>query len=236
MNNRDGLIIVWMDVAKQHDEELHDWYETEHVPEVAALRGVHSVHRAVDPTHPLRYMAMFECQDDGVEHGPDFQHMVRNPTPWTQRIRTLFGDKRLRGNYAKRAEQVFSPSVDNGPAGAWLVVQSDQDPRETRSLAVGPTGCRRYRAYVQCPPDEPFRPSPCFLELFDFGDVAQAEAARLQLDVSATADVSVRHAVGTPILVADDEFARRLQGASRAMEPAREMPKPMNLAGEPHAC
>ena len=47
----DGLIVVWMNVAQQHDGELNAWYEGEHVAEIAGLPGVHAVRRYLNLAH-----------------------------------------------------------------------------------------------------------------------------------------------------------------------------------------
>ncbi len=191
----DGLIIVWMNVASQYDDELHDWYEGEHVAEVAAIDGVHSVRRFIDPSHALRYMAMFECADETVEPGPGFQAMVGNATPWTQRIRKLFGEQRRRGNY-----RLLTSQGSESAGEALLVVQSGRVPTKDAAERAGQTGCTRYRSYVQMPPANSFRPEHKYLEIYDFPSAAAAEAARPHLDIDADADLSVRIGIGTPAI------------------------------------
>lgn len=189
----DGLIVVWMNVASQHDEELNDWYEGEHVAEVAGIDRVCSVQRFFDALHPLRFMAMFECADEFVETEAGFRSMVDKATPWTRRIRRLFGQQRRRGNYRRLR-------VDGAAhaAAALLVVQSQDAPGEGAFETARPLGCSRYRAFKQMPPAEPFRPENQFLEVYDFGSVAAAEAARTQITFGAGADISVRTGIGTP--------------------------------------
>ncbi len=192
MKTGNGLIVVWMNVASQHDEELHDWYEGEHVAEVAAIDGVLSVRRFFDPKHPLRYMAMFECVDETVEPGPGFQGMVDAATPWTQRIRKLFGDHRRRGNY-----RLLDAEGDAADA-ALVVVQSDIAPGKGIFARVRDLGVVSYRSYVQMPPENSFRPESRFLEIFSFSSESAAEAALPQLGIDPDADVSVRTSIGTP--------------------------------------
>ena len=68
-------------------------------------------------------MAMFECADDSVEGGTAFTRMIDNATPWTRRIRTLFGEQRLRGNYRKLHGEGGSTSC-GGTAGRALAPPS----------------------------------------------------------------------------------------------------------------
>jgi len=189
----DGLIVVWMNVAAQHDEELNDWYEGEHVVEVAGIDRVRSVQRFFDASHPLRFMAMFECADEFVETEAGFKGMVDNATPWTRRIRKLFGEERRRGNYRR-----IRVEGDARAPAALLVVQSQDTPAENAFETARPLGCLRYRAFAQMPPANSFRPENRCLEVYDFGSIAAAAAARSQLVIDARADVSVRTSIGTP--------------------------------------
>ena len=177
MATNDGLIVVWMNVDEGFDEELHAWYETEHVPEIASLPGINSVQRCIDPAHPLRYMAMFECANENVESGTAFRFMIDNPTPWTRRVRTLFGEQRRRGNYRKFKDRSIETD-DKTPPVAWLVVQSNSDPREGDPTYPGLTDYIRYRAFIQFPPAEVFRPEMPYLRIYDFASIESATAAR----------------------------------------------------------
>ncbi|WP_153064606.1 hypothetical protein [Agrobacterium sp. LAD9] len=193
METCDGLIVVWMNVAAQHDEELNDWYEGEHVAEVAGINRIHNVQRFFDASHPLRFMAMFECADEFVETEAGFQAMVENATPWTRRIRKLFGEQRRRGNYRR-----LKVEGDAKAPAALLVVQAQDAPAESAFERVRPLGCLRYRAFAQMPPANSFRPENRYLEVYDFDSVAAAEAARSQPTFDTRADISVRTSIGTP--------------------------------------
>ncbi len=223
MRLNDGLIVVWMNVANRFDEELHAWYETEHVPEIASLPGINSVRRCIDPAHPLRYMAMFECVNENVENGPAFKHMIDNATPWTRRIRTLFGEQRRRGNYRKIQDRCSTETGAMATA-AWLVVQKNTDPQEAGPTADALTDCIRYRAFVQAPPVEVFRPELTYMQIYDFASVEAADAARQRFALTMDASISLRHPVGVPAMVSDSEFSRR-QEIWDATEIARRMAK-----------
>ncbi|GLT11288.1 hypothetical protein GCM10007928_35200 [Sulfitobacter porphyrae] len=195
MKTGDGLIVVWMNVDPRHDEELHDWYEGEHVAEVAAIDGVLSVRRFYDPSHALRYMAMFECVDETIEPGAGFQKMVENATPWTMRIRKLFGEERRRGNY-----RLLHAEGNTGEGAALLVVQSDITPEDGAFDSARPHGCLSYRAYVQMPPENAFRPEHQHLEIYEFDDKDAADSWRLSLGAGGETDLSVRTRTGTPVI------------------------------------
>lgn len=192
MPNANGLIIVWMNVASRYDEELHDWYETEHVGEVAGLVGVHNVQRFYDQSHPLRYMAAFECVDEHVETGPAFQAMVGNATPWTQRIRKLFGEQRLRGNYRKLVDQ-----GEIKPHCVRLVVHSQTEPTGPITDTVE-ENILRYRAFSLMPSENLFSPKFKYLEIYDVSTVSAAQDLRSRMSENEHSDISIRTPIGSP--------------------------------------
>jgi hypothetical protein len=48
---------------------------------------------------PIRYLAWYDTVDEKVETGPDFQRLVAEPTPWSQRMRRFYGSQRERFNF-----------------------------------------------------------------------------------------------------------------------------------------
>lgn len=92
----EGLITAWTHVAPEREEELNDWYNLEHFPLVLRVPGVLRGRRYRIDEGPLRYMVWYELSDAKVEAGPDFQYIVENPTPWSQRMRRLYGENRER--------------------------------------------------------------------------------------------------------------------------------------------
>jgi len=94
-----GLIAVWLDVAADREEEFNAWYDAEHLAQVVGLPGFVSGRRYRCDEAPLRYLAWYDTVDENVETGPDFQRLVAEPTPWSQRMRRLYGEKRERFNF-----------------------------------------------------------------------------------------------------------------------------------------
>ena len=99
-----GLITVRLDVAAEHDAEFNDWHSLEHVPQLTALPGFVCTRRYIcqkwnSDAADIRYLAWYETADAGVGAAKDFQHIVANPTPWSLRMRKLYGDKRERMNF-----------------------------------------------------------------------------------------------------------------------------------------
>lgn len=96
-----GLVAVWLSVEPQREEEFNAWYRFEHLDDMIALEGFYSGRRyASDWLHP-KYLALYETADASAETGPAFTHMINNPTPWSARMRTYYGQSRKRENYKR---------------------------------------------------------------------------------------------------------------------------------------
>jgi hypothetical protein len=121
-----GLITVWLDVAPEHEPELNNWYAEEHLPQVLALPGFVRARRYRVADAPLKYLAWYETADESVEAGPDFQRVVTQPTPWSQRMRTLYGDRRERMNFELSCEVGETPRAD----APWLYIVHTDIPEE----------------------------------------------------------------------------------------------------------
>jgi hypothetical protein len=107
-----GLITVRLDVAPAYEDEFNDWYNLEHVPQLTALPGFVRTRRYFCAGADIRFLAWYETHDAGVEAGPYFQGIVSNPTPWSRRIRQLYGEKRERMNFELMCEVGASPAPD----------------------------------------------------------------------------------------------------------------------------
>ncbi len=99
-----GLITVRLHTAPEHEEEFNDWYNLEHVPQLTALPGFVRTRRYQCDQADIRYLAWYETVDEKVEAGPHFQSIVANPTPWSLRMRKLYGNNRERMNFKLMCE------------------------------------------------------------------------------------------------------------------------------------
>jgi hypothetical protein len=107
-----GLIAVWLDVAADREEEFNDWYNLEHLAQVVALRGFVNGRRYRCNEAPLRYLAWYDTVDETVEPGPEFQRLVAEPTPWSRRMRRLYGERRERFNFRLMRDVGRVPAED----------------------------------------------------------------------------------------------------------------------------
>src|SRR4029079_13778502 len=65
-----------------------------------------------------RFLAWYDTVDETVEAGRDFQGLVEQPTPWSQRIRTLYGEQRERMNFRLMRDVGAKPATDT----PWLYI------------------------------------------------------------------------------------------------------------------
>ena len=107
-----GLITVWLDVPADREEEFNAWYDLEHLAQVVALPGFVGGRRYRCDEAPIRYLAWYDTVDEKVETGTAFQHLVHEPTPWSQRMRRLYGDKRERFNFRLMRDVGQAPHRD----------------------------------------------------------------------------------------------------------------------------
>ena len=112
MPQANGLITVRLHTAAPYDEEFNDWYNLEHVPQVTALPGFVRTRRYFCDSADIRYLAWYETTDESVEAGAQFQRIVTDPTPWSLRLRKLYGDNRERMNFKLMCEVGQTPAPD----------------------------------------------------------------------------------------------------------------------------
>lgn len=187
-----AIVCVWMNVDRRYDEELHAWYETEHVPEILALDDFLSGRRYYADESPLRYLALYETVDEGSAGAPGFQGIVARPTPWTSRIRALFGEQRRRSNFKLLLDA--GPGAETNSSPRAIVTVDLEGPADMAAGAMrleALEGCSRYRAYADVT-----KPSLGF-EIHDFDDIDAARAAAAALQRPGRV-VELRIAVGTP--------------------------------------
>ncbi|REE07445.1 hypothetical protein B0G71_7952 [Paraburkholderia sp. BL27I4N3] len=82
--NAGGLVCNMTDVDSTHDEELNDWYNTEHIVRLGLVPNVLAVRRFESLDGSPRYMAIYHLADVEVAQGPEWQ--VASMTPWTMRM------------------------------------------------------------------------------------------------------------------------------------------------------
>jgi len=85
-----ALFLACGDVTAEHEAEFNKWYDTEHIPLLAAVPGVLRARRFFDPAGKPRYIALYELADAQVPRSAPWQAALN--TPWAKRIDTLTRD------------------------------------------------------------------------------------------------------------------------------------------------
>lgn len=182
-----GLITVRLDVAAEHDDEFNDWYNLEHVPQLTALPGFVRTRRYCCDTADIRYLAWYETTDEHVEAGPHFRNIVANPTPWSLRMRKLYGDNRERMNFRLMCEVGQAPATD----APWMYIVHTDIPdhivdeynawydKEHLPRCAGIPGVLRARRYTSTGIAAGAHDGPKYLTAYEFTgpDVWESPAA-----------------------------------------------------------
>jgi len=111
-----GILLVTLDAAEGEEQELHDWYDFEHIPERASVQGFRTLQRYVCLEGWPRLMALYDLDSLQVLESPAYQAIVGdNYTPWSKRV---IG--KVRGWMRSEAELVGTSPRQTGAAGAPL--------------------------------------------------------------------------------------------------------------------
>jgi len=156
MSPAHGLITVRLHTPPQYDDEFNDWYNLEHVPQVTALPGFVRTRRYFCESADIRYLAWYETVDENIEAGPHFQRIVTDPTPWSRRMRNLYGNNRERMNFKLMCDVGAAPAPD----APWMYIVHTDIPdhivdeynawydKEHLPRCVGIPGVLRARRYA----------------------------------------------------------------------------------------
>ena len=81
-----GLLMVYVDVPAEVEDEFNRWYNEEHVPERLAIPGVLSAARYVARQGGPKYLACYELEQPEAYFSDTWQNILKNPTEWTKRM------------------------------------------------------------------------------------------------------------------------------------------------------
>jgi len=114
-----GILVAAMDFSAAPEDEFHDWYDLEHIPERLRVLGFLNADRWIGTDNPKISVATYDLDNVGVLHSPPYQAIAgENSSPWTKRT-AKFRKSLLR----YEGEQLF-PGDRTAPheAAALLVV------------------------------------------------------------------------------------------------------------------
>lgn len=85
-----GLVLAFIDIMAEATDEFEDWYETEHMPRLAALPGMLRAGRyRACPGHGPAHLACYLMDDLALSQSAPWMEAAR--TPWSARMRRFTG-------------------------------------------------------------------------------------------------------------------------------------------------
>ncbi|HEV8678422.1 MAG TPA: hypothetical protein VGQ90_03520 [Stellaceae bacterium] len=82
-----GILIAAMNFSDVAEDEFHDWYDTEHVPERLNVPGFLNAQRWIGSTDPKVSAALYDLDNVDVLHSPAYLAVGGdNGSPWTKRV------------------------------------------------------------------------------------------------------------------------------------------------------
>jgi antibiotic biosynthesis monooxygenase (ABM) superfamily enzyme len=86
-----ALLLNAMSVAPEHEHEFNEWYNTEHIPALAAVPGTLCARRYRGTGNAAqRYVALYHLASPDVPNSAAWKTAAN--TPWTERMRPHFRD------------------------------------------------------------------------------------------------------------------------------------------------
>jgi len=82
------VLTVRMNVALEHESEFNEWYNSDHLPALAAVPGVVCARRYVAIESESKYLALYELKEAGVSKTEAWKQA--SDSEWTRRMRPHF--------------------------------------------------------------------------------------------------------------------------------------------------
>jgi hypothetical protein len=81
-----GILIAAMDFSAGREDEFHDWYDLEHVPERLRVPGFLNAERWIDTKNPKVAVATYDLETVGVLYSTPYVAIAgANSSSWTKR-------------------------------------------------------------------------------------------------------------------------------------------------------
>ncbi|WP_052496884.1 MULTISPECIES: hypothetical protein [unclassified Rhizobium] len=124
-----AILAIWNDYPAEFAEEYTSWHTFEHVPERLTVPGMQAARRYVSASEIETYFTLYDLEDLSVIEQPAYIDLVRNPTPWSLKMRRHFSKVlRIPGKIAATgghgiggAANVQAYSVDRREAQTWVL-------------------------------------------------------------------------------------------------------------------
>jgi hypothetical protein len=122
-----GLLFMAFDFSTAHEDEFHDWYDREHVPERLRVPGFLNAERWIDEQNPKIHVATYDLDNVDVLVSPPYLKVGgKNQSVWTKRVTAMCGRiMRFEGEQLRPGDLTGVPT-----AGALLVASMNVDPAQ----------------------------------------------------------------------------------------------------------
>jgi hypothetical protein len=122
-----GLLFMAFDFSTAHEDEFHDWYDLEHVPERLRVPGFLNAERWIADDNPMVHVATYDLDGAGVLRTPAYLAVGGgNQSVWTKRVTGMCG------RIMRYVGEQLVPGDLTAPegAGALLVASMTPDPAD----------------------------------------------------------------------------------------------------------
>ena len=115
-----GLLLVAFDFTRAHEDEFHDWYDLEHVPERQRVPGFGLCERWISASNPKQAVASYDLESLSVLDSPAYKQIAgENLSIWSKRVGKM-AQRLLRFD----GEQILPGNVDSPPGAGGLLVNA----------------------------------------------------------------------------------------------------------------
>lgn len=81
-----ALLVVWVDLPDEIEDEFNRWYNEEHIAERMAIPGFLSAARYEAVSSGPKHLAFYELESAAVLESPEYRQVRDNPTEWSRRM------------------------------------------------------------------------------------------------------------------------------------------------------
>ena len=115
-----AILLAAFDFSNAHEDEFHDWYDLEHLPERQRLPGFGLCERWINVANAKQAVASYELESLAVLSSDGYQAIAHeNLSPWAKRV-TAMCNRLIR----LEAEQILPGDADSPVAAGGLLVNA----------------------------------------------------------------------------------------------------------------
>ena len=78
-----AMLINFMNVDSEHEQDFNRWYDKEHLAERVAIPGFLEARRYIAEDAPQRYLGIYTTETFEVLNSPAYRERLANQTPWS---------------------------------------------------------------------------------------------------------------------------------------------------------